>query len=389
MAATVLHLRSECKPMEHRSALTPQTTKQLLEAGYTVNVERSPERIFEDSEFEAVGATLVPEGSWPSAPADHLIIGLKELPEEDFPLNHTHIQFAHCYKGQSNWEEVLSRFPSGSGTLYDLEFLNDENGRRVAAFGYHAGYAGAAIAVMVWAWQLDPATKGKPFPSIDYYRSEADLVTKVKRSLEEGMKYTSSLPRVMVMGALGRCGSGALGLCKAIGIPDSSMVKWDLAETSQRPGPYEEIVESDIFVNCIYLSKPIPPFLNRETLSSSKRKLSVVCDVSCDTTNPHNPIPIYNICTTFEKPTVPVKVDRDPPLSVISIDHLPSLLPREASQDFSDALLPSLLKLHNRKQERVWQQAEDLFREKVAGLSAKWRQGQAFLGGAAVPTGRP
>ena len=63
--------------------MTPQTTKQLLEAGYTVNVERSPERIFEDSEFEAVGATLVPEGSWPSAPADHLIIGLKELPEED------------------------------------------------------------------------------------------------------------------------------------------------------------------------------------------------------------------------------------------------------------------------------------------------------------------
>ncbi|MCJ1317986.1 Saccharopine dehydrogenase [Xylographa vitiligo] len=389
MAATTLHLRSECKPMEHRSALTPRTTEQLLEAGYKVNVERSPERIFEDSEFEAVGATLIPEGSWPSAPSDHLIIGLKELPEEDFPLNHTHIQFAHCYKGQSNWEEVLSRFPSGSGTLYDLEFLNDENGRRVAAFGYHAGYAGAAIAVMVWAWQLDPATKGKPFPSIDYYRSEADLVAKVKRSLEEGMKHTTSIPRVMVMGALGRCGSGALGLCKAIGVPDFSMVRWDLAETSQRPGPYEEIVESDIFVNCIYLSKPIPPFINRETLSSPKRKLSVVCDVSCDTTNPHNPIPIYDICTTFEKPTVPVKVDRDPPLSVISIDHLPSLLPREASQDFSDALLPSLLKLHNRKQERVWQQAEDLFREKVAGLSAKWRQGQAFLGGAAVPTGRP
>jgi saccharopine dehydrogenase (NAD+, L-lysine-forming) len=63
--------------------VTPTTTKALIEAGYTVNVERSPERIFEDSEFEAVGANLVPEGSWPSAPKDHLIIGLKELPEED------------------------------------------------------------------------------------------------------------------------------------------------------------------------------------------------------------------------------------------------------------------------------------------------------------------
>lgn len=62
--------------------VTPTTTKALLEAGFKVNVERSPERIFEDDEFAAVGATLVPEGSWPSAPNDHIIIGLKELPEE-------------------------------------------------------------------------------------------------------------------------------------------------------------------------------------------------------------------------------------------------------------------------------------------------------------------
>lgn len=31
---------------------------------------------------------------------------------------------------------MLDRFPRGKGTLLDLEFLEDENGRRVAAFGY-------------------------------------------------------------------------------------------------------------------------------------------------------------------------------------------------------------------------------------------------------------
>lgn len=36
-------------------------------------------RIFEDSDFEDVGAVLVEEGSWPDAPEDHLIIGLKEV----------------------------------------------------------------------------------------------------------------------------------------------------------------------------------------------------------------------------------------------------------------------------------------------------------------------
>ena len=78
----------------------------------------------------------MPEGSWPDVPQDHIIVGLKELPEESFPLKHTHVQFAHCYKGQGGWEEVLSRFVAGGGTLYDMEFLEDENKRRIAAFGY-------------------------------------------------------------------------------------------------------------------------------------------------------------------------------------------------------------------------------------------------------------
>ncbi|KAL8364608.1 hypothetical protein RB595_003749 [Gaeumannomyces hyphopodioides] len=66
--STALHLRSETKPLEHRSALTPTTTKALIEAGYTVNVERSPVRIFEDAEFEAVGAPWFLRGAGSRSP---------------------------------------------------------------------------------------------------------------------------------------------------------------------------------------------------------------------------------------------------------------------------------------------------------------------------------
>ena len=65
-----------------------------------------------------------------------------------------------------------------------------------------------------------------------------------------------------------------------------------------------------------------------------------------------------------------MEVERDPPLSVITIDHLPSLLPREASEAFSNALLPSLLQLKDRQNARVWQQAEELFNKKVTELPA-------------------
>lgn len=46
-------LRCEKKPFEHRSALTPTTAKVLLDNNFDVFVERDPQRIFEDSEFEA------------------------------------------------------------------------------------------------------------------------------------------------------------------------------------------------------------------------------------------------------------------------------------------------------------------------------------------------
>jgi saccharopine dehydrogenase (NAD+, L-lysine-forming) len=90
--------------------------------------------------------------------------------------------------------------------------------------------------------------------------------------------------------------------------------------------------------------------------------------VSCDTTNPHNPIPVYTVNTTFTDPTVPVDVESGLPLSVISIDHLPSLLPRESSEAFSNDLLPSLRQLMDRRNAPVWQRAEKLFKDKVASL---------------------
>jgi saccharopine dehydrogenase (NAD+, L-lysine-forming) len=141
-----------------------------------------------------------------------------------------------------------------------------------------------------------------------------------------------------------------------------------MAETA-KGGPFQEIVDTNIFVNCIYLSKPIPPFINLETLNNPNRKLTSIVDVSADTTNPHNPIPVYTIATVFNDPTVAVETTQGPKLSVCSIDHLPSLLPREASEFFSRDLMPSLLQLPQRDTAPVWVRAKQLFDKHVARLS--------------------
>merc|ERR1740117_1774294 len=110
-----------------------------------MTVEKMSARCVPDEEYAAVGCTMVDGGTWTSAPPDAFIVGLKELPEDGSALTHRHILFAHCFKEQGGWREILGRFTAGGGSILDLEFLADDKGCRVAAFGYMAGFGGAAV----------------------------------------------------------------------------------------------------------------------------------------------------------------------------------------------------------------------------------------------------
>ncbi|KAI0398213.1 saccharopine dehydrogenase [Xylariaceae sp. FL0594] len=367
--STVIHLRAETKPFERRSPLSPETAKALIDAGYVVRVEEAPDRIYKDSEFKDVGAEIVPAGSWVNAPVDGtIILGLKELPADGSPLPHTYIHFAHCFKKQDGWATELSRFAKANGLLYDLEFLVDERGARVAAFGFSAGYAGAALALLSWSHQL--LNPGVPQGAVPAFDSASALIEHVKSSVEKALPLNNGqLPRLMIIGALGRCGKGAAKCLADAGIPENSILKWDLAET-KRGGPFSEISDVDILLNCVYLgAHKIPPFATVESLSKPDRRLRVICDISCDPNSENNPIPVYTKHSTFDHPTTPSKpIPEGPELRIIAIDHLPTMIAREASDEYSSLLLPSLLKLRERKTEGVWTRAEQTFRDRVAEL---------------------
>lgn len=161
---------------------------------------------------DSVGCKLVENNSWPKAPTTATIIGLKELQESEEPLPHTHIQFAHCYKNQAGWSSILSRFHRGGGTLYDLEFLTDASGRRVAAFGFYAGFAGAAAAALA----LASHKKGEKLGRLRSFENEAAMIATVKQLLGGSGKGVKAL----IIGALGRCGSGAIDFFRKIGLAE-------------------------------------------------------------------------------------------------------------------------------------------------------------------------
>lgn len=398
--------------------------------GYRVTVERSTQRIFPIDEYERVGCDIVGSHHWTrlSESRQHtaetvFILGLKDLPEGGkvyhvssngngagvggsgevtipTQLSQRHIFFAHCYKGQANWRDVLSRFTgTRGGELLDLEFLQYDNGRRIAAFGNAAGFAGMALGLLQWATQRGSNISGSSGGGgheqqidrslVEPYASKSNLIERVRKELS---KAGDVAPRVLVLGALGRCGRGSVEMARAVG---ADVVEWDLEET-RSGGPFPQLIEDcDILVNDIYLSPESenPPFVTLDMIkqadSDNRRRLTVFVDVSCDIGNPKNPFPLIDDVTTFERPAerVTQQEGQQKPLDVIAIDHLPTLIPAESSADFSGLLVEHLQHLHEidfdnaapttdqvqisdstTEFQRVWLRARGLFAQKVREL---------------------
>ncbi len=348
----IVWLRAETKENEHRTPLTPDDARDLRQRGIDIAVEQSTQRIFSDREYADAGCRLVEAGSWTEAPDHAFILAIKELPADTAPLRHRHIYFGHAYKGQPGGEELLRRFVSGGGTLLDIEYLTDDAGRRLSAFGFWAGFAGAAIGL--GQWLLRQATSGARLGRQHPYDNQDLLVQSLRDRLEEHRAADRQPPRPVVVGALGRCGRGAVSLFDAVALP---VERWDVDETAAG-GPFPALLEYDLLVNSVLVSGETPPFLTTREIRRAARRLSVIADVSCDPGNPGNPLPIYDSVTTFLDPVLRI-VEDGSPLDIIAVDHLPSLLPRESSVDFSGQLSPWIARLA--EWPTPWARCEDHF----------------------------
>jgi saccharopine dehydrogenase (NAD+, L-lysine forming) len=348
---THIWIRAENRPNEQRVGLTPQGGARLIAAGLRITVEQSRTRVIPIEEYRASGCDIAPEGSWPEAPAEAIIFGLKELPGDDRPLHHRHIMFGHAFKGQPDGRNLLDRFRAGGGALYDLEYLTDDSGRRVAAFGYWAGYVGAAVTFLCWAAQQRGTLAGSVSPWAD----KAALMHDLKATLDSTGQ---ERPGAIVIGALGRVGTGAVDFCVDAGVPTT---RWDMAETAGG-GPFPEVLDHEVFLNCILATPGCPVFVP-EIAPTMPRKLSVIGDIACDPMSEYSPVRVYDRVTDWTRPAL--RVHQGPPLDVMAIDNLPSLLPHESSLDFSAQLLPHLAALV-RIDTGVWARARARFERCLA-----------------------
>ncbi|WP_319412292.1 saccharopine dehydrogenase [uncultured Cohaesibacter sp.] len=348
---THVWLRDEDRSTERRTALTPKNAQKLIENGFAVTVEKSSKRVCPNADYEAVGCTLAEPRSWVNAPKETVILGLKELAETPERLPHRMIHFAHIYKDQTGWEKEMARFVNGEGLLYDIEFLTNENGRRVAAFGYWAGWMGAALG----AFRLLERRAGRNeiTKGVSPFESQEVIIEQLKALAAE---VDGDLPTAIVIGAKGRSGTGASQCLEAIGM---KVTKWDIEET--RLLDRKALLSHDLMVNCVLMFGPGLLLANKTHLADAECNMKVISDVSCDPFSDFNPLPIYDAPTSWEEPVIEVaRNGAGDAVEVTSIDNLPSLLPAQAAEEFSDQFITSLLKFDEGIE---WQNAKAKFEQ--------------------------
>lgn len=329
----LLYIRQEHFKNEKRTPLVPNDIQTLIEAGYNIVIQESNYRIYTKKEFSDCSGLFFTEKEWyDSLFQNALILGLKELKDLHYLNCHRHLYFSHSFKQQIGGKDILKAFSKSNSILYDIEYLVDSAGERVISFGYYAGLVGAIIGLQQYNTSLE---------SLKEWNSFEEMVNSVGIVCRK--------PKIAVLGAKGRCGSGVRAILDLFHLSYDCIYKTDSTKY---------LTTYDIVYNCIVLDPSYTEiWFNESTIPD--HPLTIV-DISCDYTKPNNPIPIYSKATTWSEPVY----TPFPNVNIIAIENLPSLLPRESSIHFSKRLTELLLDFKE-DSNQIWQRSLAIFNEKL------------------------
>ncbi|KZO91956.1 hypothetical protein CALVIDRAFT_488223 [Calocera viscosa TUFC12733] len=396
----ILGIRREdpSRAWERRCPLSPDAVAELVAMGVNVQVQHCSRRIWTHDEFQKAGATIVRDVS----EAD-IVVGIKEVPISELapsPLKEqTHFMFSHTHKGQSYNMELLARLLR-QGRLIDYELLTDRAGRdgkRTIAFGWHAGAAGLVEGLCAYSRYL--LTLGiatpilhlpRPFVHSSLSDMRESLRTLGRRIHTEGLPLEAG-PLVVAVTGAGQVSTGALDMLKevfAVQVQPSELLKlveeggadlhkvyvvhvpakhylerkdgvaYERSDYYNAPQDYHSVLHKlispyvSVIVNGAGWHPGFPRLMDNVQLAEAMHvawrigpgRLGTIADVTCDL---EGGLEFVTKASTIDEPIFVAKPPGSPAehpgANIVSIDILPTELPKDASIHFSNAFAPYLL----------------------------------------------
>ncbi|KAF9112085.1 hypothetical protein BGX27_004003 [Mortierella sp. AM989] len=383
---------------ERRAALTPEAVEKLIkETGIKVYVQPSTKRIFSDDKYRAAGAIVQEDLS----PAD-VILGIKEVPVKDLIPGKTYVYFSHTHKGQKYNMPMLQDVLDKKIRLIDYELMINEQKQRLVLFGRHAGYAGIIDGVHGLGQRLLGLGYSSPFLHVGMahnYKTLASaklaLQSLGNTIMDEGTPKEFG-PMTFTFTGGGNVSKGAQDVFKSlpcefvdpkdlpkitasknsrldrvyaaeVNIEDhirhkSKNVFTSAEEYFANPEQFTSVFHKEIaphssmIINGAYWDKRYPRLMTTEQLKTiqsdpaNKFRMLSIADISCDI---NGSFEFMSRATSIEDPffyvdAVNGREHKDTEalgVQIMSVDILPSELPLESSQHFSNALYPFIKEL--------------------------------------------
>ena len=358
-------IKERKNPPDRRVVFTPEELVRLktehLQA--EVKVESSDIRIFTDQQYSDLGIEVTTDMS-----DCDVLFGVKEVPVDALIPNKKYFFFSHTIKFQPYNRKLLVAILDKNIELYDHETIVDANHKRLIGFGRYAGIVGAYNGFRAFGIKYDLFN----LPKAETLKNKEDLIVRLKRQ---------TLPNVkIVVTGFGKVGMGIKEILDGIKIkevsPEDFLTKKysspvytqiDVLEYNKRkdgkvinkndfyenPQEYtlnfERFSEvADIYMAGHFHGNGAPDILTREMLQSSKNKIKVVADISCDVNGP--------IACTLKASTIAdpffgylPSEDKEVPythpgsIMVMSVDNLPCELPKDASEGFGEMFMQHVI----------------------------------------------
>ena len=360
---------------ESRTPLVPKHIERLKGSYDNINVfvQPSTKRCFQDEEYAKAGAIIIEDLS-----QCHLILGVKEIDTDILIENQSYLFFSHTSKIQSDnsaaaqgtpgmdKKELLKKILDKKITLIDYENIRNQNGARYLGFGRFAGIVGCYNSLGLYEDFVNHSKLPRAYELNDY-----DLL----KNQIQNKKFSKM--KILVTGD-GRVARGVLELLQYTNILQitkeeflhtdfdepvfcnletadyvSSDIEdqFNLQHFIQEPQKYISVAEkylenTNLLISAHYWD-PLSPKIFKMINLHKFFQLKVIGDITCDikgsipttlkSTSIENPY-FYFDKKNFSECSKSIEA-----LAIMAIDNLPSELPRDSSEEFSDGILKEVL----------------------------------------------